>query len=407
MSIRPSALLCLAALASLVAGPAFAAPSAEKTDTYRNPAIKAGGSLTLTNLVGHVDVVAASDGVLAVDSKIEAAAEDDAHAQALTAKIKIETQVNGNDVTLTARYPLDEFDEYFYNDKHHETFMGIGSSNTSTSYDGERVRINSGTFGGGVNLHVDFVVHVPKGVHVTVDNKVGMIEASGVDAPLSLKSSSGDIKANKGSDSLNADTGSGDVTVEDQAGPIEMDSGSGDLSVTRQKGGDLTIKTGSGDVKLYDVTGSVHGRTGSGEVELHDYAGSGADLETGSGDITLEDASGSLNLRAGSGTIKGTGLKATTVIETHTGSGDVTLSGDLGDLVRLTADTGSGDIMIKTSRVPSLHIEASSDSGDLTVDLPGMQNVSSRHHEFRGDVNGGKGSAQLDAGSGDVSFTKD
>jgi DUF4097 and DUF4098 domain-containing protein YvlB len=407
MSIRTSALLCLAVLTGLAAGPAFAAPSAEKADTYRNPAIKAGGSLTLTNLVGHVDVVAASDGVLAVDSKIEAAAEDDAHAQALTAKIKIDTQVNGNDVTLTARYPLDDFDEYFYNDKRHQTFMGIGSNNTSTTYDGERVRINSGTFGGGVNLHVDFVVHVPKGVHVTVDNKVGMIEASGVDAPLTLKSSSGDMKASKDSDSLSADTGSGDVTVEDQSGPIEMDSGSGDLSVTRQKGGDLTIKTGSGDVKLYNVTGSVHGRTGSGEVELHDYAGSGADLETGSGGITLDDASGSLNLRAGSGDIKGTSLKSTTVIEAHTGSGDVTLSGDLGDLVRLTADTGSGDIMIKTSRVPSLHVEASSDSGDLTVDLPGMQNVSSRHHEFRGDVNGGKGSAQLDAGSGDVSFTKD
>jgi DUF4097 and DUF4098 domain-containing protein YvlB len=407
MSIRPSALLCLAALAALTAGPAFAAPSAEKADTYRNPAIKAGGSLTLTNLVGHVEVVAASDGVLAVDSKIEAAAQDDAHAQALLAKIKIETDVSGNAVTMKADYPLDEFDEYFYNDKRHETFMGIGTSNTSTSYDGERVRINSGTFGGGVNLHVDFVVHVPKGVHVTVDNKVGMIQASGVDAPLALKSSSGDIKASKDSDSLSADTGSGDVTVEDQAGPIEVGSGSGDLSVTRQKGGDLTIKTGSGDVKLYSVTGNVHARTGSGEVELHDYAGSGADLETGSGDITLDDASGSLNLRAGSGDIRGTGLKSTTVIESHTGSGDVILSGDLGDLVRLTADTGSGDITIKTSRVPSLHIEASSDSGDLTVDLPGMQNVSSRHHEFRGDVNGGKGSAQLDAGSGDVSFTKD
>ncbi|HEX4299495.1 MAG TPA: DUF4097 family beta strand repeat-containing protein [Gammaproteobacteria bacterium] len=407
MSIRPSTLLCLAALAGLAAGPAFASPSAEKTDTYKNPAIKAGGSLALTNLLGHVDLVAASDGVLSVDSKIEAAAGSDADAQALAAKIKIETDVSGNNVTLRAKYPLDEYDEYFYNDKRHENFIGIGTSNTSTTYDGERVRINSGTFGSGVNLHVDFVVHVPKGVHVTVDNKVGMIEASGVDAPLTLESSSGDIKASKDSDRLSANTGSGDVTVEDQAGPIEMDSGSGDLTVTRQKGGDIAIKTGSGDVKLFNVTGGVRGRTGSGDVELRDYAGSGADMETGSGDITLDNASGSLNLRAGSGDIRGTSLKSTTVIETHTGSGDVTLSGDLGDLVRLTADTGSGDIMIKTSRVPSLHIEATSESGDLDVDLPGMNNASSRHHEFRGDVNGGKGSAELDAGSGDVTFTKD
>jgi DUF4097 and DUF4098 domain-containing protein YvlB len=407
MSIRPSTLFCLAALAGLAAGPAFAAPSAEKADTYKNPAIKAGGSLSLTNLVGHVDVVPATDGVLTVDSKVEAAAGSDADAQALTAKVKIETQVSGNAVTMKVDYPLDEYDEYFYNDKRHETFVGIGGSNTSTTYDGERVRINSGTFGSGVNLHVDFVVHVPKGVHVSVDNKVGMIEASGVDAPLTLASSSGDIKSSKGSDSISADTGSGDVTVDDQTGPIEMDSGSGDLTVTDQKGGDIKIKTGSGDVKLSHVSGGVHGRTGSGDVELRDYSGGGADLETGSGDIILDNASGSLNLRAGSGDIRGSGLKATTVIETHTGSGDVTLSGDLGDLVRLTADTGSGDIVIHTSRVPSLHIEATSESGDLDVDLPGMSNASSRHHEFRGDVNGGKGSAELDAGSGDVTFTKD
>ena len=407
MSIRATTLLSLAVLAGLATGPAFATQSTEKADTYKNPAIKAGGSLSLTNLVGHVDVVAASDGVLTVDSKIEAAAGNDADAQSLAGKIKIETSVNGNAVTMKVDYPLDDFDEYFYNDKRHQSFIGIGNSNTSATYDGERVRINSGTFGSGVNLHVDFVVHVPKGVHVTVDNKVGMIEAEGVDAPLTLQSSSGDIRSAKGSDTLTTSTGSGDVTVEDHNGAVSMESGSGDLEVDQQKGGDVKLRTGSGDVKLEKLTGAVDGHTGSGNLELRNYTGSGAKMETGSGDITLSDVSGSLDLRAGSGDIRGTNLKSTTVIESHTGSGDVTLSGDLGDLVRLTADTGSGDIMIKTSRVPSLHIEATSDSGDLTVDLPGMQNVSSRHHEFRGDVNGGKGSAQLDAGSGDVSFTKD
>jgi DUF4097 and DUF4098 domain-containing protein YvlB len=407
MSKRRTQLFCLAALAALTTSPAFAAQNAEKADTYKNPAIKAGGSLDLTNMVGHVNVVPATDGVLTVESKIEAAAGSDADAQALAAKIKIETNVSGNAVTMKVDYPLDQYDEYFYNDKRGQGFINIGSSNTSTSYDGERVRINSGTFGSGVNLHVDFVVHVPKGVHVSVDNKVGMIEAEGVDAPLTLESSSGDIKSAKGSDSLTANTGSGDVTVEDHTGAISMNSGSGDLEVDQQKGGDIRLTTGSGDVKLEKVASAVDGHTGSGDVELRDFSGSGAKMETGSGDITLNGVSGSLDLRAGSGDIRGTNLKSTTVIESHTGSGDVTLSGDLGDLVRLTADTGSGDIMIKTSRVPSLHIEASSDSGDLTVDLPNMQNVSSRHHEFRGDVNGGKGSAQLDAGSGDVSFTKD
>jgi len=404
MSTRRATLFCLTALAALAATPAFAAPDYQKNDTYKNPAIKAGGSLELTNLVGHVSVVAASDGVLTVDSKIVAAAGSDADAQALANKLKIETKADGNVVEMMARYPLDEYTEYYYHD---HGFDGFGMNTTTTNYDGERVKISSGTFGSGANLHVDFVVHVPKGVHVTVDNKVGLIESNGVDAPQTLKSSSGDIKSQHGSDSLEAHTGSGDVTVNGQAGSIDVESGSGDLVLSHQKGGDVQIKTGSGDVRMQDVAGSIHGDTGSGDVELRDSSGNGADLETGSGDIVLDDVTGSLKLRAGSGDIRATNLKAGQVVETNTGSGDVTLSGDLGDVVRLTADSGSGSIVVHTSRIPSLHISATSDSGDVDVDLPGMQNVSVRHHSFRADVNGAKGSAELEAGSGDVTFTKD
>jgi len=213
MSPRIPALICLAALTALAAGPVAAAQSFEKNDSYKNPAIKAGGSLTLTNMLGHVSVVAATDGVLTVDSKVVTAAGSDADAQALAAKIKFETTSTdgGKGVEMMTKYPLDESTDYYY----HGYGFNFGMSTTSTSYDGERVHISNGSFGSGLNLHVDFVVHVPKGVNVTVDNKVGMIEANGVDAPLSLKSSSGDMKADKGANSITADTGSGDVTVTD------------------------------------------------------------------------------------------------------------------------------------------------------------------------------------------------
>jgi hypothetical protein len=42
----------------------------------------------------------------------------------------------------------------------------------------------------------------------------------------------------------------------------------------------------------------------------------------------------------------------------------------------------------------------------VDVDLPGMQNVSAKHHSIRADVNGAKGTAELEASSGDVSFKK-
>lgn len=401
---RTPLLLGAAALAALATGPALAAQNFQKTDTYSNPAIKAGGSLELTNLAGHVSVVAAANGVLSVDSKIVAAADSDQAAQQLAGKLHIETTVEGDTVHMVAHYPLDDYDEYFYRGE--SSGFNFGISNTSVNYEGTRVRVSSGSFGAGVNLHADFVVHVPKGVHVSVDNKVGLIEASDVAGPLTLKSSSGDIKAEHGNGEFAADTGSGDVSLDTQQGAVTLESGSGDLTLSHQKGGDVMVKTGSGDVKLKDIGGTVTGETGSGDVELREFTGGGADLRTGSGGITIAEATGSLKLHAGSGDIQGTDLKSGPVIETHTGSGDVSLSGDLGDLVRLSAESGSGDIVIHTSRVPSLHISATSDSGDVNVDLPGMQNVSVHSHSFRADVNGAKGSAELDAGSGDVTFTK-
>jgi DUF4097 and DUF4098 domain-containing protein YvlB len=405
MTARPSRFLPLLAafLAGSIALPAQAASSFTKPDSYKNPAIKAGGSLSLTNMLGQVSVQPASDGVLTVDSKVVAAAGSDADAQALAGKIRIEVSASGNNVSLTAHYPLDDYTEYYYRQ---ENSLNIGFSTTTTSYEGTRVRISDGTFGTGANLHVDFVVHVPQGVKVTVDNKVGRIDASGVSAPLVLKSGSGDISGEHNNGALAADTGSGDIVLSGHSGALDLSSGSGDITLSDQKSGEVKADTGSGDLKLDRLDGALTARTGSGDVSISDYNGPGADLETGSGDIVIRGATGSLKLRTGSGEINATGYKAGQVVECHAGSGDINLSGDLSAVLHLTAESGSGDIVLHTSAVPSLHITATSDSGDVDVDLPGLQNVSARSHSIRGDVNGAKGTAEIEAGSGDVTFTK-
>jgi len=393
----------LAALALGLAVPALAAQSYTKSDTYRNPAIKAGGSVDLTNLVGHVSVVPADDGVLAIDSHIVAAADSDQAAQALAGKIKIDITASGNSVTAIAHYPLDDYDHYYY--VQGAGFV-IGWSNTNTEYEGRRVEISNGSFGSGANVHVDFVVHLPKGVNAAVDDKVGMIEANKVNAPLSLKSGSGDIKAADNSGMLEAHTGSGDIELNDHQGDLDLETGSGDVTVSQVKQGNAKIRSGSGDLKLEDLSGILTAATGSGGVDIRSFSGNGMDIKTGSGDVTISEATGSLKVRAGSGDIKAEDFKAGEAVDTHTGSGSIELNGDLSAVVSLSAHSGSGDIVLHTTKLPSLHISAVSDSGDVNVDLPGMQNVSAHEHSIYADVNGAKGSADLEAGSGDVTFTK-
>lgn len=403
--MTPRTPLFVSALLALgISGPVLAAAQTfEKPDTYKNPAIKAGGSVSVLNLAGHVSLVPATDGVFSIETKVVAAADNTQAAQELAGKMKFDVDASGNSVSYTAHYPLDEYTSYYY--ARSNGFI-IGMSSSSTTYMGERVKVYDGGFGSGANLHVDFVIHVPKDVKVTVDNKVGKLEASGVSAVVNLKSSSGDIYAQDNSGNLAADTGSGDITVKGHSGSLDLDSGSGDVSVDHQKIGDVKVDTGSGDVTLATLGGTLKAETGSGDVELRDFNGVGADLETGSGEIKLHQVTGSLKLSTGSGGIDGSGIKAGQVVECDTGSGDVELDGDFSAVTRLMADTGSGDITIHTSGVPSLHITATSDSGDVNVDLPGMQNVVARSHSIRADVNGAKGTAELEAGSGDVTFTK-
>lgn len=393
-----------AILALGLATPALAVTPYTKSDSYKNPAVKAGSTVDLSNLMGHITVVSAEDGAFSLDSAIVAAASSDADAQALANKIKIEISPSGKDVSAVVHYPLDEYDHYYY--PRPDQGLNFGWSNTSTEYEGQRVVISDGSFGSGANVHVDITVHLPKGVHLQVDNKVGLIESSRVNAPQELKSGSGDIRATDDGDSFTAHSGSGDLTVSGQDGALDLSTGSGDVEVSQQKHGSVQAKSGSGDLKLTSLGGVVVAETGSGDVIIKQFSGSGLDVHTGSGDVTIEDAKGSLKARAGSGDIKVTDFTAGDAVDAHTGSGSIGIEGDLGAVVRLSADSGSGDIVIHTSQVPSLHIEATSDSGDVDVDLPGMQNVSAHAHSIRADVNGAKGSADLEAGSGDVTFTK-
>src|SRR5579871_3268567 len=96
---HPRLVTVCAALALVLTGSAFAATPYEKTDSYKNPAIKAGGSLELTNLLGKVTVVPAGDGVLSVDSKVVAAGNNDQEAQTLAGKIKLDIQASGDHVS--------------------------------------------------------------------------------------------------------------------------------------------------------------------------------------------------------------------------------------------------------------------------------------------------------------------
>jgi DUF4097 and DUF4098 domain-containing protein YvlB len=365
--LRPIVVL----LALAVPASAFAATH-ERKETVRGAKAR---SLSVDNLAGAVKLEPTSGGEFIVAFTVVGGGDDAAEAKAMAERIKFETKLDGDRLTIQVRYPTDEFRSFYYDDGRG------GSSNTQSTYMGERVRVSSRS--GGADLHVDAVVQVPKGASARYANLVGDIKADKVVGDLDLDTGSGSVSARNGQGRVDADTGSGDVTVTDHVGEVDADTGSGDIELERVKG-DLSADTGSGEVTLRKVTATR------------------IDIDTGSGGIEIEDSSGSLEADTGSGGVRTRNYTAGERLEIDTGSGGARIQGDLGAVRDLHIDTGSGGVTLDSTTPLDLKLHVSVGSGDVDVDAPGMRDVRDREDEFEATLGQGRGRAEIETGSGGV-----
>ncbi len=434
--MRPRHLVLLS-LPLLVLGallqPAWAAAGpVVRTTLTKSPAVPAGSRVRVENLAGHMTVTPGNQ--FQVIATVVAGGKDQAAAEALAKRVKLSVSNENGQVSVHVNYPVDRYDTYSYvphnaenrehsGDNHCILFFCFSGGETGLRYQGERVRVYSGNRG--VPLHVNVAVTLPAGTAGEFSNYVGLVSAADlrsdvklasasgdlhagqIQGVVSAKTGSGDVRISSHTGSLFASTGSGDVRIEKSSGDLKVSTGSGDVILNQAQHGRAKIETGSGDVNATDVALALEASTGSGDVVVSDLTGSG-DFSTGSGDISIKRAA-TFQLKAGtgSGDITIHALTATGTVDLGTGSGEVSVRGDLSGVTRLVAKTGSGDIVIHTTTIPSLHIVADSDSGEVHVNLPGMQNITVKRGYLRADVNGAKGSANLETGSGDITVSQE
>lgn len=379
---------CALALAAL---PAYAGTTTHQTLT-RSLAVPAGATVSVENLVGRMDV-SQGGSQLEVTATVTAGGKDQAAADALAKTIKLSVDSSGNHVTVHVDYPVDQYDRYRYDrtpggrdGDHDDCLFGFicGNSSSSTDYQGEHVRIYS-RHGDGVPLYVDVAVKLPAGANADLINHVGFIKVLEVKNNLGLHSDSGDMQANNITGNLNIDTGSGDIGLADQNGAV-------------------VVRTGSGDVKVRHAKGNLNIHTGSGDISGGEIQGDTLETVTGSGDVVLNDLTGSLNMRAGSGDIRLTEIKAHGGTTVSTGSGDITLAGDLSGMEGFDLRAGSGDIVMSTSQPPAVHLDISTGSGDINMHWTGVNNVTTSDDSFSGDIGAAKAIGKIHTGSGDVTL---
>ncbi len=375
---RRVAVACL--LAVTLAGtwtsvtPAAASTVPQQREERRTFSGGPGTTLDIENLVGSVVVEGGSGGDIEVVATVHAEDGRQADADTLLGLAEVEFEESGGRIEVRVDYPVERFDVYRYPE---------GGSNTTTRYQSERVRVTSRNDDDAVTLYVDFVVRVPAGVDVDVENVVGDVSSNGMQGDFS------------------GETGSGDVRISEIDGAAEADTGSGDVDITGVTG-EVNVDTGSGDVEVRDVTGDLSADTGSGTIRLFDIDGDVVDADTGSGDIHMERVGGIINADTGSGDITGRDINAGASIGVDSGSGDIRFSGDFSRVRQIEIDVSSGDVDLEMRAHPGFRIVIETGSGGIDVDLPDLQVERSRRNYFRGTSGDGDADISIETGSGSV-----
>lgn len=333
--------------------------------------------LQVDNLIGNVTLEPAADGGFHVTATITTEADTDDEAKALAGAVDFRSQDAGARSTFQVLLPEDRFPVVYDERAARSSFFG----RTYVDYLGKR-RQASADAGKAAKVRVDLRVRVPESATLSVNNRLGPIEARGIKADLALDTTRGSIASRDSRGRFEADTGSGAIALASHEGVVVADTGSGEISIV-DCACEISADTGSGAVRILRGSGSVDADTGSGAIEVRDFAGS-VSADTGSGGVTV------------------TGLSAVRALEADTGSGAVRIEGDLSSLERLDVDTGSGGVSITAGAWPEMRIRMSVGSGSIDVEVPGADVRRDGRRDAEVTLGAGTHRGTISTGSGSI-----
>ena len=229
----------LFALAALAVLPASAA--AQDYDAPRNATVNASGATLL-----RIDARAGGLRVIGRPELTEVRVRGTARASSrgLLEDIKVETERNGNEVSVRAVIP--------------ET------ANRGWQND---------------HAMLDLVIETPATLQVDIDDTSGDMTVESVAGRIRIDDNSGNIRVR--------DAGN-DVIVRDNSGGIDIQGVKGSVDIEEDS---------SGEIEVYDVTGSVHvGRDSSGSIDVSRVGGDFVVERDGSGSIDYDGVKGKVDI---------------------------------------------------------------------------------------------------------------
>ena len=363
-----------AALALLAASLPAVAASATVTRAWQyKPESNAG--LTVRNLIGDIRVERGTTPGIHISATTTIETASQAEADRLAGLVDFRSSDVGAGSRFDVRLPREHFPKIYW-EKGASGWWTV----SYVEHLGERIRL-VGDKDDAPAVRVNLLIRAPAGSKLDIINTFGDEVAQGFSGKLRLDGGSGLLSSMGGEGELELDNGSGEVLVSGHRGRVSADTGSGSVKITDCEC-EIVADTGSGSVDIQKGKGSVSADTGSGRVEVSEFAGALA-ADTGSGSVVAHRVS---DVRS---------------LDVDTGSGSVTIEGDLSALTSVNIDTGSGSVSLRSSAQPSLELRIDAGSGGVEVEAPGAT-IHESQDVWTVRMKEGAGRGVIDTGSGSV-----
>jgi hypothetical protein len=226
-------------------------------------------------------------------------------------------------------------------------------------------------------------MRIPARLSASGRTSSGTAVASGVAGPLSLNSTSGDLR------------------VEDAGGVVELRTTSGDITA-RSIGSGSSVVTVSGDVRVGNARGAITVRSTSGDLRITEVGGP-LEVSSVSGEVMVRDAAAGLVCSVTSGDVVAHGVRKAARVTSSSGDLDVQV---VGPVEGAELSTASGDVVLRLSPETRGELELRTGSGEIQVRTALAVKTVSRHL-VTGAVGGGGPPLRVRTSSGEVQVIRE
>jgi DUF4097 and DUF4098 domain-containing protein YvlB len=268
------------------------------------------------------------------------------------------------------------------------------------------------------------IVKTPRLESAAISTSDGVVDASGVDGPLTVDTGGGELNIDRIQGDCKLYTVGGDVRIGAIGGKLQCSTGAGRIGVRSVKG-QATLETVGGDIQVDEVLGPLQCQTGGGGIHVI-RAGASVNAGTRGGPIIVEHAAGIVSARNMAGPVQ---VGAAPGIQCESASGGVRLD-NIAGAMRVTTSlgnilaailggkledsflaTGNGDITVIIPSNVGVNIRAQNDLADslrrISTDFRTVT-VRRQGHQLVGEgpVNGGGPLLQISASAGNIFIKK-